>query len=262
MTSTRKLKYEAGTCAIYEVDDLVVDDSPFYDPANNIDRLEFHSDLDYLAIQSIQTGTLSLPSRSGTTPGTYRHNIITHGLGYQPLILGHIENYEGYNTPLLGTTPIRMASDRTAFDAVDMRTLQLGADETYVYIHEYMMLINTSLTYPAVDIDWRVMFTTRNLDLTSGNNNTVTHPSALYIDPTRVVFGQGKFDSDRDHIAKVASGGFPVTIGNSWAVTQETSLGTPAWAIRFRWSVNGQARGTTFAGLPTVTNTVVEMDAI
>ena len=262
MTIKRKLKADGttGTVAIYTVEDTLIDDDPFTDPLNNLDRVEFHSDLDYLAISSIQTGTLSLPTRTGTTPQTVRHDLFAHGLGYQPMVLGHIDGFEGYNTPLLGTTPIFMTSDVPAAHGIRLRSLQLGSDNTDVYIHEYVMKADTGYTFPAIDIDWRVMVTTRNLDLSTGNNNTVSHPSNLYISPSRVVFGQGKFDTDRSHIKKVSTGGFPVCIGPSVAIVQSGGLDP---AINLRWSVNGQSRssGTAGSGI-TVSNSVVIMDAI
>lgn len=260
MTTKRKLKADGvtGKVAVYIVDDLAIDDSPFTAPLSHLDKVEFHSDLDYLAISSIQTGTLSLPSRSGTTPGTYRHNLFAHGLGYQPLVMGHLVSFEGYSTPLLGTTPIRTPIDRVLpATQADIRTVQLGADATYVYLHEYMLLVSTSLTYPAVDLDWRVMVTTRNMDSSTGNNNTVTHPSNLYISGSRVVFGQGKFDTNRSHIKKASSGGFPACIGASLLVYQEPPTN---YAINYKWSVNGQQKGS-FSGL-SYTATVVNMDAI
>lgn len=258
MTATRKLKYSGGTLAVYQVDSLAIDDAPFTAPLSNLSRVEFHSDLDYLAIASIQTGTLSLPSRSGTTAGTYRHNLFAHGLGYQPLVMGHLVNFEGYNTPLLGTTPIRTPIDRVLpATQADIRTVQLGADSTYVYLHEYMLLVSTSLTYPAVDLDWRIMVTTRNMDSSTGNDNTVSSPYALFINASRVIIGQGKFDTDRSHIKKTTSGGFPVCIGPSILVHQEPPT---IYAINYKWSVNGQQKGS-FSGL-SYTASVVGMDAL
>jgi hypothetical protein len=258
MTATRKLKYSGGTLAVYQVDSLAIDDAPFTAPLSNLSRVEFHSDLDYLAIASIQTGTLSLPSRSGTTAGTYRHNLFAHGLGYQPLVMGHLVNFEGYNTPLLGTTPIRTPIDRVLpATQADIRTVQLGADSTYVYLHEYMLLVSTSLTYPAVDLDWRIMVTTRNMDSSTGNDNTVSSPYALFINASRVIIGQGKFDTDRSHIKKTTSGGFPVCIGPSILVHQEPPT---IYAINYKWSVNGQQKGS-FSGM-SYTASVVGMDAL
>lgn len=260
MATKRKLKADGttGKVAVYTVEDTAIDDAPFTAPLSNLDRVEFHSDLDYLAISSIQTGTLSLPTRTGTTAGTYRHNLFTHGLGYQPLVMGHLVSFEGYNTPLLGTTPIRTPIDRVLpTTQADIRTVQLGADATNVYLHEYMLLVSTSLTYPAVDLNWRVMVTTRNMDSSTGNDNTASHPSNLYISGSRVVFGRGKFDTDRSHIKKVSTGGFPVCIGPSLRVYQEPATD---YTINWKWSVNGQQKGS-FSGL-SYTATVVNMDAI
>lgn len=260
MATKRKLKADGttGKVAVYTVEDTAIDDAPFTAPLSNLDRVEFHSDLDYLAISSIQTGTLSLPTRTGTTAGTYRHNLFTHGLGYQPLVMGHLVSFEGYNTPLLGTTPIRTPIDRVLpTTQADIRTVQLGADATNVYLHEYMLLVSTSLTYPAVDLNWRIMVTTRNMDSSTGNDNTASHPSNLYISGSRVVFGRGKFDTDRSHIKKVSTGGFPVCIGPSLRVYQEPPTN---YAINYKWSVNGQQKGS-FSGL-SYTATVDNMDAI
>lgn len=260
MATKRKLKADGttGKVAVYTVEDTAIDDAPFTAPLSNLDRVEFHSDLDYLAISSIQTGTLSLPTRTGTTAGTYRHNLFTHGLGYQPLVMGHLVSFEGYNTPLLGTTPIRTPIDRVLpTTQADIRTVQLGADATNVYLHEYMLLVSTSLTYPAVDLNWRVMVTTRNMDSSTGNDNTASHPSNLYISGSRVVFGRGKFDTDRSHIKKVSTGGFPVCIGPSILVHQEPPT---IYAINYKWSVNGQQKGS-FSGM-SYTASVVGMDAL
>lgn len=263
MAIKRKLKADGstGVVAIYTVEDTLIDDDPFTDPLNHVDRIEFHSELDYLAVSSVQTGTLSLPSVSiGPLPYSTQHNLFAHGLGYQPLVLGYLEGFAGFNVPLMGTTILYGAADTFPNGSVGgddgwMRSVQLGADDTYVYLHEYVIpgVIGVGRTIAAATLDWRVFVTTRNLDLNSGNDNTASHPSNLYISPTRVVFGQGKFDTDRRHLKKSASG-FAVAIDKS------LDLKTNGLAIKLTQSVDGYERGNwvedSFAA------SIVKMDAV
>lgn len=251
MATKRKLKADGATgkVAIYTVDDTAINDAPFTAPLSNISRVEFHSDLDYLAVASVQTGTLSLPSVSPQYPFTTRHNLFAHGLAYQPLVLGELTNYGGRDVSLLGTTLIYSVVDVfSSHPAVEgwFRSVQLGADATHVYLHEYCLGPSASRTLPALTLNWRVLVTTRNMDATTGNDNAASHPSNLYISPSRVVFGRGKFDTDRRHIKKDASG-FPVYIGRSIDFWQSGVI------ISMTQYVNGYNSGNTGLASPVMT---------
>jgi hypothetical protein len=242
----KRAKHENGKFAIYTVPSATsTDDAPLTDPRGNISRVEFHSDLDYIAVAAVQTGTLSLPARAAGNAVTQRHNLFAHGLGYQPLVLGEITNL---GCSLLGTTLIYSPAD----DGLNgptrgwFRSVQLGADATNVYLHEYALVPPTgSPGLPAQSLNWRVMVTTRNLDATTGNGNTVYHPANLYITGTRTVFGRGKFDSDRQHIQK-STFGFPVCIGKSVQVSRRNisfSVGSGPPDILIYMKINGYLKG-------------------
>lgn len=259
-TRTRK---DGTKTAVYTVPSLTsTDDAPLSNPLGNLSRVIFHSDLDYMAVQStIQTGTLTLIARSGTAALTQRYNLFAHGLGYQPLILGALVGFEGADRPLLGTIFLQTGSGTNGMGTPNseqgwFRSVQLGADATYVYLHEYFLPGPTAQTFAALTLNWRILVSTRNLDATSGNDNTVSSPYHALLTKTRVVLGKGKFDSDRRHVKKVATGGFPVIVDKSIHIAQ---LASPNWSIQFSFNVDSWIKGDLAS--PSFASTFVRMDA-
>lgn len=265
MATKRKLKADGATgkVAIYTVEDTAIDDAPFTAPLSNLSRVEFHSDLDYVRVNSVQTGTLNLPSRAKGFPVTARHNLFAHGLGYQPMVMGYAELDSTYTLSLLGSVILYGSNDFFTVGSNPgadgwFRSVQLGADTTYVYLHEYSLLPRSGTTrpdFPAQTLDWTVMVTSRNMDSSTGNDNTASHPSNLYISPSRVVFGRGKFDTDYRHIKKSASG-FGVYIDTS------VSLYRIGVAIGLAMNADGYVRGNASGTWVAPAATLVKMDAV
>lgn len=124
-----------GKVAIYEA----TDDNPFTDPLNYASRLLFHSDLAYPARIATITGSVSMPARNapGSAPyitsGSAGYQVAAHGIsGGIPLVEGKLLGIgtSGVDVPWVGSVP----AQRTIFGS--WRWLTLGADATYIYVHE------------------------------------------------------------------------------------------------------------------------------
>jgi hypothetical protein len=123
-----------GTVAIYEA----TDDNPFTSPLSYPSRVLFHSGLAYPARIATITGSLSLPARNapGSAPftrvGSAGYQIAAHGRAGIPAVEGKLIGIGtgGVDVPWVGTIPVQQA----ALGA--WRWLTLGADATYVYVHE------------------------------------------------------------------------------------------------------------------------------
>lgn len=126
------------------------DEDPFDEPLAHLDRVLFHSDLNYPVIVSTHTGTLSLPAQSANTETNVNHPLFAHNLGGIPFVLGYV-TIEGNRVPLAGSVPIAWNNAGVG------RWLNLGADETNVCIHESSTALSSG--YPAVDVDWTVFVT-------------------------------------------------------------------------------------------------------
>jgi len=147
MTSVRfKARGSDGRVAIWRDGS---NEAPFDDPLTYIDRVLFHSDLDYPAIVSTHTGTLSLPAQGGRTERNVNHTLFAHGLDGIPFVLGYI-TIGGQRIPFAGSIPVQMETGGNA------RWLNLGADDTNVCIHE---ISGPRGALSAIDVDWTVFVT-------------------------------------------------------------------------------------------------------
>lgn len=150
----------AGRCAVWTGDD----DLPFIDPLNHLDRVKFHSDLDYIRVIEERTVTLSLPTRSNFQQATGSYTLFPHGRAGFPFILGKLD-INGFPVAFTGTVPVQMGV--TVGGSVSPRHfgrwLSLGADATNVVVHEYAVAewATSSIytRYDAIDIDITVYIT-------------------------------------------------------------------------------------------------------
>jgi len=136
-----RFKIAAGTIAIYEN----TDDDPFDDPLDHLDRVKFHSDLDYLKIIDVQTYSLTLPAigTGGSGQGSggrhgLRTNLYTlgaHGRPGQPFVLGKVD-VGGVPVAFVGSVPVAQGYTGGADDPY-ARWLALGVDATNITAYEY-----------------------------------------------------------------------------------------------------------------------------
>ncbi|MGF7160118.1 hypothetical protein FHS85_001741 [Rhodoligotrophos appendicifer] len=157
-----------GKVAIYDGPS----DAPFTDPLGNLDKLYFHSDLDYVSGLDKRTGTLNLPERRGSdisfrSGKWYEHTLFAHGRAGAPFCLGRVVDYEGADLPLVGSIPIQQCAFDTSAsvggEAGSWRFLHLATDGTNVMIIEYTFnlacTVGGCIVVPETSIDWEVVVT-------------------------------------------------------------------------------------------------------
>lgn len=123
-----------GKAAIYET---TSGDAPFTTPLSHIDKLYFHSDLDAISVQTVHTGTVTLPSRAQNGEYNATQNLFAHGLGGIPYVEGRLTKIGGtsVSVPLCGSVCVYKGSGSEA--GAFARWVHLGADATNVMLSEY-----------------------------------------------------------------------------------------------------------------------------
>jgi hypothetical protein len=110
-------------------------------PASNLSNILFHSDLDYLSINTVVNGSLSLPRRtanssdSSSAYGSTTYTLYAHGLGFTPIVIGRNRNSK---QPIVGDTMFQSAG------TCNLRSFILGADSSYIYLREIYLNKDTS----------------------------------------------------------------------------------------------------------------------
>lgn len=115
------------------------DDAPFNAPRTYIQRVKFHSDFDYPKIIQTRSVSVSLPTiaANGVRENTY--NLFSHGRPGYPWVLGSI-TLGGVKIPMAGHVPVQFTNSTFQFGTpaqVWGRWVALGADDTFVVLHEY-----------------------------------------------------------------------------------------------------------------------------
>lgn len=150
----------AGRAAVWTGDD----DLPFTDPLNHLDRVKFHTDLDYIRVIEERSLTLSLPLRSNFQSAVASYPLFSHGRAGFPFILGKV-NVNGIPVAFTGTVPVQMGVSVGGSVAPRHfgRWLSLGADATDVIVHEYAVAewatSSVYTQYDAIDLDITVYVT-------------------------------------------------------------------------------------------------------
>lgn len=134
MTTRLKIDGTTGTAAIY---DTSAGDAPFTTPLSHIDKLFFHSDLRSIGVQTVVTGSITLPARAANGSFNAVQNLYTHGLGGIPYVEGRITAIGGspVSIPLCGSVPVDQQSGVNASSFA--RFVHLGANATHVVLSEY-----------------------------------------------------------------------------------------------------------------------------
>jgi hypothetical protein len=169
---------ENGKLAIYTGSD----DAPFSDPAGNLSRVLFHSDLNYPAILYEVSGTLGLPARGANSAGTQSFNLFAHGRSGSPLVIGYA-TLGGQRIHLCGSVPVQFTSRGWG------RWIALGADGSNVKIVD-QWFAQSNAAFGGVSIPWKVYVLATNFDADPDLNS-----EALHVTPTEFRAGGGKFDA-------------------------------------------------------------------
>jgi hypothetical protein len=103
-------------------------------PTSDLSRVLFHSSLEYPAILTTTTLSVTLPARTSNTYQDATHTLFAHGRAGIPFVLGYISNMS--NVALAGSVPVDMAGNGLG------RWVDLGADTTNVILHEQSVVGN------------------------------------------------------------------------------------------------------------------------
>jgi hypothetical protein len=223
-----------GKVAIYTGDD----DAPFSNPLGNLPRVLFHSDLQYPAIVSERSGTLSLPGRGGNSIGWAAHNLFAHGRTGTPLVLGYVV-IGGLRQRIAGSVPIQGNSRGWA------RWLSVGADTTNVKMAEFWAAGGSGGgAYGAISLAWRVFV----LETTFEATPELTD-EAVYIDPTDFRAGRGKFDARKRYLRNGNTlQNFPIARGRTCVIGTAQPSNFPMVTLTF--ALAGQSFATNFSFSP------------
>lgn len=121
------------------------DTDPFFNPKNNMNRVKFHSDLDYVTITKVLNKTVTIPAipSSGSGQGdpgvrAQSYSLGGHGVNGTPFIVGII-TVSGEPMAFTGSVLVhhRSAPNASSIDDSFGRFLALGADASQMYVHEY-----------------------------------------------------------------------------------------------------------------------------
>lgn len=186
-----------GVAAIWNAGADGSDNSGLLDPRNNLGKVWFHSDLDYLRIVKTVTSLggdyspAEVPATPYNAPLNAEYTLFAHGLGYKPLISGDIIT-SGYRQPCAGSPAPIPAGDRTQ---AGYRYVGMTADETYIYLHVRGFIA------PAMTIHWEVRLYEETFQ------NVSEASSLIYFSPESATLAAlGKVSADRRFVRKVPSG--------------------------------------------------------
>lgn len=135
---SRRFKATSEKVAIYGgITPGIADDGPFNAPLDHLDRVVYHSDLEYLEIHSVTAISLSLPDRIGATTTGTLYDVTTHGLGYTPIAVMVADGVQ------------YAAHEPRYLEQFRLRTLALVADDTTVKVREWWVNWFGSTVIPA-----------------------------------------------------------------------------------------------------------------
>ncbi len=158
MTTLRRLKYDSGKLAVYDVDSAAIDDNPLTAPLSYLSRLQYHSDLEYPKVIATYTGTITLAVVTANQLLPASFTIAAHGRGAVPYVEGMVK-VGGVWRGLCGSTPV----DQLANPSVNatyrpgfIRWLALGADATNIYIKELTLTNQAGGFTSTQSVDYRI----------------------------------------------------------------------------------------------------------
>jgi hypothetical protein len=134
----RKFRVSDNKAAIWDGEQ---DYNPFWDPQNNLGRVKFHSDLDYINIISESSFNVTLPTRNNVQQATQSYPLFQHGRGGYPFVLGKV-TVNGQPCAFTGSVPIQRealppGTSLNGWAPGFCRWISLGADNVWVYVYEY-----------------------------------------------------------------------------------------------------------------------------
>lgn len=155
-----KVDGTTGTVAIYDY--TAGDDAPFTSPLSNVSRLQFHSDLDWVKVVDVRTGSVTLPAvnalLAAASGNLYTSDddevvLFAHGQSGVPYVEGRVTVLDGVsvNIPLGGSVPFQ------SFGGLP-RWLHIGANATDVLLNWYLPA-HRNKNYAAMTISYEIYVT-------------------------------------------------------------------------------------------------------
>ncbi len=158
MSTQRRLKYDSGSLAIYDVESTAIDDAPLSSPLSYVSRLHFHSALEYPAVIATYSGTINLPAVSANTDYLATYTIAAHGRAGVPYVEGRINL--GSWVPLVGSVMVVQQGTTTPTTPSFARFLHLGADATNIVLQEYS-IAEQSTAYGTASFNYVIYLTNK-----------------------------------------------------------------------------------------------------
>lgn len=163
-------------------------------PLANLDKVYFHSDLNYVGVAAVLEATVTHPARTRGGPATqheYRQpnpvegqvQSLTHNLGYVPHAIAFIND-----NMLPANTQIQHVGS-------SFRTVAIQLTTTNVAIYETSYVYQSDL--PAINVHYRIVLFS---PITPSGDKT------LHITPERFIASKGKLDTEKNYIRRVATG--------------------------------------------------------
>lgn len=225
---------------------------PFTEPRANLDRVLWHSALDYIRVVETRTFTLNLPARTNFYQDTASYTLFAHGRAGIPFILGDV-GVNGEPVGFVGSVPVQMGvvNPLSGNPGVYGRWLALGADFDNIVVHEYV--VNSAAggpsgfgEYDAISVPITVHVTSKILE-----GPDVPPPQAdLEISGAR--FALGPLDTDQRYIRRVSNPARrKLNMARGPAIAVNARNNNPgsieAWALTWRWRA-GAATQTAISG--------------
>ena len=226
----KRIHYKDGALAVYD------DDTPaaLTDPANNLDKVYFHSALGYLHVVYDQTRNLSMPSVSSTN-GYARFDIFpNHNLGYVPFGILQIDD-----TQLPTCHPVQLKGNEGSGRHIFM---ELTTSDVFIRAAHYT---TTGKSLGGYSVSVRAILL--------GQATKTDIGYAARFDPTtgRLTLGEGLFDTDKNYLLRNdANPDFWMSSGRTIDTNNSgIRLVLPNGDVENQQSYSGSFTGTQFFGI-------------
>jgi hypothetical protein len=135
-----------GTVAICEPD------ADIYNPLSNLNKIYFHSDLNYLCIKHIGNFTKYFPSLGTWAGDEDVISVYKHNLGYTPIMFAiFLSPSELNGMPIVGEFHVQTSGD------TNRRSLMIGADDNDIYLRKFDCTAETGLPSFSCEIKFFIM---------------------------------------------------------------------------------------------------------
>jgi len=186
----------SSVCAVFE---NTAGDAPISSPLAHLDKLKFHSSLDYVEFDQKVTGSVTLPARTYGSVGTALYPILAHGRSAAPLVTG-ICTILGNEIPLAGFTPIQ-----TAIAGQFRRAIFVSSDATYVYLGESYLArgpASAAIEFASVLVSYTVYLSRRTMPYAA----PVYAADMLNLSAAQAIMGRGRFDASKKYFRADSTG--------------------------------------------------------